>query len=121
MANANKNMANTHEAPSTQQYIEDIPINEMKLYFEHFKSTYVEFLSLSELTTEILQSMGIILKGLSNDHRRMTAGIVTNRFSEFDDEQEQMMTEEAVYSSSNNIDVLTMQNLDETSNSVALL
>ena len=84
--NSKKNMANTHEAAPTQQYIEDIPINEMKLYFEQFKSTYVEFLSLSELTTEILQSMGIILKGLSNDHRRMTAGIVTNRFTEFDDE-----------------------------------
>lgn len=71
----------------------------MKLYFDHFTQTYLEFLSLSELTTEILQSMGIILKGLSND-RRMTAGIQSNRFAEFEDETEQEMMEEGVFSNS---------------------
>jgi len=78
-------MANTagslplERSGSKPQWIEDIPVAEMKLFFEHFKLTYIEFLSLAELTTEILQSMGIILKGLSND-RRMTAGIHSDRF-----------------------------------------
>ena len=69
--------------------------------------------------------MGIILRGLStNDHhRRMTQGIVNNRFSEFteendQDQYEQTMMEEGVYSKSNRADVLTMQNLDDTARSI---
>jgi len=58
----------------------------MKLYFEHFKQTYEEFLALSQLTTEILQSMGIILKGLSS----RTGGIHSNRFTEFDHSDNEM-------------------------------
>lgn len=67
--------------------------------------------------------MGIILKGLSS-----RTGIHSNRFTEFDHSDneveegtEQHMTDEGVFSSNHNADVLTMQNLDDTSNSVAFL
>ena len=56
----------------------------MKLYFEQFKQTYQEFLSLAELTTEILQSMGVILRQISGGR---ATGIVNNRFMEFDDDE----------------------------------
>ncbi len=78
----------------------------MKLYFEQYKQSYNEFLALSELTTQILQSMGIILKGLRSD--RHHSGIHSNRFSEFDDEAEQEMEEDGIYSSMNRGDILTM-------------
>ena len=42
-------------ARSTTQWIEDIPIDEMKLDFESFKANYQEFAALSDLTTAILQ------------------------------------------------------------------
>lgn len=96
----------------TSQWIEDIPIQDMKLYFDSFKQMYKEFDALSELTLAILQSMGIILKGLSSPTRR-TQGKITNRFTEFDDEDEQEMEEEGVYSSTNRADILTMQNAED--------
>jgi len=36
----------------------------MKVYFNNFKQSHDEFLALAELTTEILMSMGIILRSL---------------------------------------------------------
>ena len=62
--------------------------------------------------------MGIILKGLQTGGRR-TSGIHSNRFSEFDDEAEQEMEEDGVYSSMNKIDELTMQNLDDSNIAMA--
>ena len=100
--------ATTAEA-SQQQWIEDLPIDEMKLYFDSFKQMYKEFDALSELTQAILQSMGIILKGLSSPR---TQGKITNRFSEFDDDEAEM-EEEGVYSSTNRADILTMQNAED--------
>jgi len=84
----------------------------MKLYFDNFKQIYHEFTVLSELTTKILASMGIILRPLQASAGR--AGVLTTHFSEFgeEDEEEQQMDEEGVYSSHN---VLTMQvGIDET-------
>ena len=90
----------------------------MKLYFESFKQTYSEFQALQELTKKILESMGIIFRRLSHADRRggHGMGVHTNRFSEFDDEDEdeQEMQEEGVYSSTNRADILTMQNMDES-------
>ena len=90
---------------------------EMKLYYENYRQTYSEFLALSELTTLILQSMGIILKGLNTD--RHTSGMQASRFTEFsEDDEEQQMEIDGVYSSMNKGDILTMQNLDDSSNIV---
>ena len=50
---------------SATQWIEDLPISEMKLAFENFVQGHDEFVALSDLTTEILMSMGIILRSLS--------------------------------------------------------
>lgn len=71
----------------------------MKLFYENYRQIYNEFLALSELTTMVLQSMGIILKGL-NLHN---SGVQKSRFTEFsdDDEQEQEMAEDGVFSSMN--------------------
>ena len=53
--------------------------------------------------------MGIIpLKTLTNSQIDRTAGIVTNRFTEFDDDEEQEMMEEGVYSRGAHANVLTM-------------
>ena len=68
------------------QWIEDIPIAEMKLYMDNFRQVYEEFQALSELTTEILQSMGIIL--LKTLTPVAANGVITNRFTEFDDDDE---------------------------------
>ena len=50
---------------STSEWIEDIPIDEMKLDFESFKANYQEFAALSDLTTAILQQKGVICRELS--------------------------------------------------------
>ena len=78
----------------------------MKLFFDNFKAVYEEFAALSELTTEILQSMGIIL--LKSLTPVASNGLHTNRFSEFDDDDEEydddeddaeaLMEEEGLYS-----------------------
>ena len=70
-------------------------------------------MALSELTTAVLAEMGIILRPLQSTGRH-TGGKHSNRFTEFDDEDEQEMEEEAVYSSTNREDILTMQQLDES-------
>ena len=46
------------------QWIEDLPIDDMKLYYDNFKQYHDEFVALADLTTEILMSMGIILRSL---------------------------------------------------------
>ena len=106
------------------QWIEDIPIAEMKLYMDNFRQVYEEFQALSELTTEILQSMGIIL--LKTLTPVAANGVITNRFTEFDDDdemyedddEEQHMDEEGVYSQSLKDDVLEMQNLDDSNGGI---
>lgn len=95
------------------QWIEDIPIAEMKLHIDNFKVIYKEFLALSELTTMILQKQGILLKSLTQTARHNSTGLVSTRFNEFDETQEMEMDEEAVYSSCNNRDILTMQPHDD--------
>lgn len=86
-------------ARSASEFIEDIPVREMKLSFESFKQVYKEFEALSELTTEILASMGIILKGLSSS-QHPKGGVNATRFTEFDeDDDEQQMLEDGVYNS----------------------
>ena len=95
-------------ARSASEFIEDIPVREMKLSFESFKQVYKEFEALSELTTEILASMGIILRGLSQS-QHPKGGKNTTRFTEFDeDDDEQQMLEDGVYNSQDQIGVLTM-------------
>ena len=85
----------------------------MKIFFDNFRQTQAEFLALAQLTKEILQSMGIILRALKGTTPR--GGVNKPHFDEFDDdEEEQEMQEEGVYSSMNGPDVLTMQNLDES-------
>lgn len=85
--NPTSQLANTTGPSQTlAQWIEDIPVEEMKLYYENFRSTYLEFLALSELTNLVLQSMGIILKGLRNGHT--TSGKQASRFNEFSDDEE---------------------------------
>lgn len=44
------------------QYIEDVPTADLKLFFKGFKEIYKEFSVLQEMTTSILQDMGIFLK-----------------------------------------------------------
>lgn len=110
-----KTPTSAFDRQSTAQWIEDIPVEEMKLYYESFRSTYMEFLALSELTNLVLQSMGIILKGLRSGQ---TSGIQANRFNEFSDDEEQQMEEDGVYSSVNKEDILTMKNLDDSTNIV---
>ena len=86
-------------ARSASEFIEDIPVREMKLSFESFKQVYKEFEALSELTTEILASMGIILRGLSLS-QQPKGGVNATRFTEFDeDDDEQQMLEDGVYNS----------------------
>ena len=46
-------------------WIEDLPINELKLTFSHFQTSFSEFIILSEITTIILWDMGIVLKSAS--------------------------------------------------------
>ena len=91
----------------------------MKLYFENFKQAYKEFLALSELVTAILSSMGIILRGLTDSRaNRKTSGMKSNKFTEWDDEEnseeEVQMDDDGVHSSLVGPDVLTMQNLDDS-------
>lgn len=65
---------------------------------------------LFELTYTILQSMDIIpLKSLPNQSTEpITGGITTPLFNEFDDEEEQEMMEEGVYSRGAHPNVLNM-------------
>jgi len=49
-------MENTLQ-PNSPQWIEDIPVEEMQLTFEHFTITYKEFCLLSELTTNVIAVM----------------------------------------------------------------
>ena len=109
---ANQPVETSPLASSSSQWIEDIPIEDMKLYFDHFKSNYQEFQALYELTHSILQSMGIVpLKSLvSSNNERCTGGIQTNRFTEFDDDEEQEMMEEGVFSRGAHNNILNMQN-----------
>ena len=97
-------------ARSGSQWIEDLPISEMKLYFDNFRQIYSEFQVLSELTTKILASMGIILRPLNAGPGRN--GVHTSRFNEFDEEdEEQEMDDEGIYSSTN---VLSMHVGDDS-------
>ena len=57
------------------QWIEDLPIDEMKLFFDNFKQYHDEFVALADLTTEILMSMGIILRSLQQNLGR-SGGVV---------------------------------------------
>ena len=75
-------------ARSASEFIEDIPVREMKLSFESFKQVYKEFEALSELTTEILASMGIILRGLSLS-QQPKGGVNATRFTEFDEDDDE--------------------------------
>ena len=99
----------------------------MKLFFDNFKAVYEEFAALSELTTEILQSMGIIL--LKSLTPVASNGLHTNRFSEFDDdddddeyeddedEAEAHMEEEGLYSG-DGVGVLQIQMHDESNGNI---
>ena len=88
-------LGNTVPMPSTSpQWIEDIPVEDMKLYFDNFKQCYAEFDILTDLVREVLASMGIIFRRLSSKGH---GGVHTNRFSEFDDQEEQEMDDEGVY------------------------
>ena len=65
MRNTNGQSANSNTMGRSQvQWIEDLPIEELKLFFDSFRQSHDEFVALSELTTEILMSMGIILRSL---------------------------------------------------------
>ena len=55
----------TSPRASPQQYIEDLPVEKLKLYFSHFSNSYKEYQALYELTILILQSKGLLLKGLT--------------------------------------------------------
>ena len=43
-------------------WIEELPINQLRLEYNHFRVAYKEFRVLNELTVIILQDMGIFLK-----------------------------------------------------------
>ena len=46
----------------SSHWIEDLPIEQLKLFFPQFQQVFKEFIVLSELTTNILSSMGIFMK-----------------------------------------------------------
>ena len=56
----------------------------MKIFFDNFRQTQAEFLALAQLTKEILQSMGIILRALKGTTPR--GGVNKPHFDEFDDD-----------------------------------
>ena len=81
-----------------------MPIDVLKLFFENFKSSHEEFTVLQDLTTEILASMGIILRSLRKQNLGRSGGVESANFREdFDDEdeREQTMDDEGVFSSTN--------------------
>lgn len=43
-------------------YIEDLPTVDLKLFFKGFQEIYKEFIVLQEMTTTVLEGMGIFLK-----------------------------------------------------------
>ena len=50
--------------PKPSVWIEELPMDELKLEYNHFRNAYKEFRVLSELTITVLQDMGIFLKPL---------------------------------------------------------
>ena len=73
--------------PKPSVWIEELPMDELKLEYNHFRNAYKEFRVLSELTITVLQDMGIFLKPLL----RNTTGQMMNEFNEFDDSDDSGM------------------------------
>lgn len=94
---AEKQMAQTQAANKGQQlWIEDLPLENLKLDYQLFKVTYKEFIILTELTILILEQMGIFLKQLTQP--KNTQGRIIKTFEEFDDNSlEQQMEEDGLY------------------------
>ena len=62
-SNANYHRSDSQESTGlSSHWIEDLPVEQLKLFFPQFQQVYKEFIVLSELTTNILSSMGIFMK-----------------------------------------------------------
>ena len=85
---SNRTTSEKDDKESTAQWIEDLPIEQLKLYFNQYRTAYKEFVVLSELTTIILQNMGIFLKTFVNRERRKS-----DRILEIEEEGELEMTD----------------------------
>ena len=81
------------------QWIEDLPIEQLKLFFTQYRNAYGEFVVLSELTTIILQDMGIFLKTFTRVQRK------SDRMLEIEEEGELEMTD-GIYQSREQFDQL---------------
>jgi len=74
-------------------WIEDLPLDQLKLFFTHYRTTYKEFIILSEMTTTILQDMGIFLKTFT----RKRSDRKPAHFMDFEEEGELEMSDQGVY------------------------
>ena len=81
-------MAKTEEPKSKMTlWIEDLPIEELKLEYNHFKVAYKEYIVLHELTILALKEHGIFIADRKNDSN---SGILKSDFDEFEGEEEDL-------------------------------
>lgn len=85
---SNRAQSEKDDKESTAHWIEDLPIEQLKLYFNQYRTAYKEFVVLSEMTTIILQDMGIFLKTFTRTERRKS-----DRILELEEEGELEMTD----------------------------
>ena len=84
----------------SSHWIEDLPLEQLKLFFPQFQQVYKEFIVLSEMTTNILASMGQFI--MTEKPRRRS-----DRIPELAEEDEQEMTD-GIFQSQEQLEHLRM-------------
>ena len=81
----NKSPMSKTAQPKESLWIEELPMSELKLEYNHYRNIYREYRVMFELTITVLKDMGIFLKDFM---MRDTAGRVSIKFDEFDNDDD---------------------------------
>ena len=89
-----KKKTQKEKTETVSQWIEELPIEELKLEYNHFRVAYKEFKVLNELTVTVLQDMGIFLKQAPKISKN---SLLVDYDEEYDNEDKEQEMTDGIY------------------------